>query len=59
MLRRLFIESPSRIALLVTKQKGKHLQTAMKFSDGHDALNWCEKNKAVLVYLPAADPSGN
>jgi hypothetical protein len=55
----LFAESPGRVAILVTNKKGKRSQAAMKFHDGHAALDWCEKNKAILVYLPAADPSGN
>lgn len=56
----LFIESPGRTGVLVTKAPGrKRTQKPMQFRDGHAALDWCEANKAILIYLPAADPSGN
>lgn len=51
-------QAPSKTAVLVTNVKGKHRQKAMRFRDGHAALDWCEQNGVVLFYFPAAKVGG-
>lgn len=51
----LFSESPGRTGLLI--EDGK--ETPMKFEGAHQALDWCEANRATFYYLPPEATSQN
>ena len=51
----LFLESPGRAAVLIANGQ----PTAMDFKNAHEALDWCEVNRAIFYYLPAAQSEQN
>jgi hypothetical protein len=55
----LFCQSPGRAAVLVSNRRGKMSKRVKRFRDGHAALDWCEKNGVILIYMPAENHSGN
>jgi hypothetical protein len=49
----LFFDAATRSAVLVTNRNGKRHRRALRFRDPHAALNWCIKQSAGFVFVPA------
>jgi hypothetical protein len=55
----LYVNEGNNLAMLQTNTAGRRNVGGMKVASAQAALAWCRKHKAIMVYMPAIDVTGN
>lgn len=55
----LVLQPPGQTGLLVERVDKRRRTTLKQFPNAHAALDWCEQERILFLYMPAPDVSGN